>query len=189
MAKRYGKNKPFKDEALFHEIAKITQKKEVLEFFRKYVDGNKPLPLQELFKAVGYRYVPVQKERKITLGNVGLGFNKEQELVVTETDGMDRFGKRLGYKVGDVIVAINKEKITNMEKATAVLMHFRDHAKPGKMFRVHVMRRNKKGALKKKVLKARLIGKEVVQKHLLEPVKDPNVRQLNLRNIWLKNEK
>ncbi|MGB0521514.1 MAG: peptidase M61 [Flammeovirgaceae bacterium] len=185
LSKRYGKEKPFKDDELFREIAKITQKKEVLEFFKKHVAGTKPLPLAAMFKTVGYQYIPMQKQRRITLGNVGLGFNKEQELVVTETDGMDRFGRRLGYKVGDVIVAINKEKITNMEKATAVLLRFRDHADPGKLFRVQVLRRNRKGALRKKVLKARLIGKEVTERHLLVPMRNLSLRQQNLRNSWL----
>lgn len=185
LAKHYGKEKPFKDEELFREIAKITKEKGLLDFFKKHVEGNKPLPLQELFKTIGYTYIPEKKDRKITLGNVGLGFNKEQELVVTETDGMDRFGRRLGYKTGDVILSINKEKITNMEKATSVLLHFRDHAKPGKLFRVQVMRRNKQGALRKKTLKARLIGKEVTEKHVLAPIKDISIRQRNLRNIWL----
>ena len=185
LAKRYGKDKPFKDEELFKEIAEITQQKQVLDFFKKHVEGNKPLPLEALFKTVGYTYIREHKERKITLGNVGLGFNKEQELVVTESDGMDRFGRRLGYKEGDVIISINKEKITNIEKATSVLTHFRDHAKPGKTFRVQVMRRNKQGALKKKTLKARLIGEDITQKHLLVPIKELSIRQRNLRNIWL----
>lgn len=185
LAKRYGKDTPFKDAELFKEIASITKQKKVYEFFKKYVEGTKPLPLEELFKKVGYTYVREHKERKITLGNVGLGFNKEQELVVTESDGMDRFGKRLGYKKGDVIISINKEKITNMEKATHVLTHFRDHAKPGKVFRVQVMRRNKKGALRKKTLKARLIGEDITQQHLLTPIKDLTERQRKLQDIWL----
>lgn len=187
LSQTYGKEKPFNDEELFKEIAKITKQKALLDFFKKHVEGAKPLPLESLFKTVGYQYIEEKKEHKITLGNVGLGFNKAQELVVTETDGMDRFGKRLGYKVGDIIMAINKEKITNMEKATSVLLHFRDHAKPGKRFRVQVLRRNKNGALRKKTLAARLIGKEVTERHVLSPMKDVSTRQHNLRAVWLKS--
>lgn len=55
LAKKYGKSKPFKDEDLFKEITKLTYP-EIGEFLEKYVSGNQPLPLVEIFNLVGIHY-------------------------------------------------------------------------------------------------------------------------------------
>jgi predicted metalloprotease with PDZ domain len=44
LAKNFGKEKAFKDEELFDQIAKLTYP-EIRTFFTRYVEGNEPLPL------------------------------------------------------------------------------------------------------------------------------------------------
>jgi predicted metalloprotease with PDZ domain len=186
LAKKYGKNNPFKDNVLFGEIQEITGQKDIAEFLRKHVGGTKPLPLEKLFRVVGYNYSKEKKEKRITMGNVALGIDKGKKLVVRSIEGMNKFGKRLGYKVNDVILSIDKEEIDSMEKAISVLTNFQQTAKSGKKFRVRVLRKNKKGIPKEKVLKARLIAEEVPVLHVIEPIKKLNERQQKMKAIWLR---
>ena len=56
LCNKFGRNKSFKDDTFFSEIAEITQTPELLDFFNSYVDGTTSLPLEESFKKVGYEY-------------------------------------------------------------------------------------------------------------------------------------
>ena len=56
LSNKFGRNKPFKDDTFFSEIAEITQFPGLLDYFNSYVDGTTPLPLKETFKKVGYDY-------------------------------------------------------------------------------------------------------------------------------------
>ena len=51
----YGKNHSFKDDALFDKIAELTFP-EIRTFFRRFVEGNEPLPLEDCLAKVGISY-------------------------------------------------------------------------------------------------------------------------------------
>lgn len=55
----YGKEKPFKDEMLFDEIASISKQPSIRQFFKLYVEGTEPLPLKVYLNKVGIDYDPV----------------------------------------------------------------------------------------------------------------------------------
>lgn len=50
---RYGKGKSFEDDQLFNEIVQITGFKELESFIKDYIEGTKPLPLEELLLKAG----------------------------------------------------------------------------------------------------------------------------------------
>ena len=52
LAKRYGTEKPFKDEELIDEIVTMTYP-EVETFFRTHVEGTKPINYMDYFNKVG----------------------------------------------------------------------------------------------------------------------------------------
>jgi predicted metalloprotease with PDZ domain len=110
LAKTYGKEKAFKDDELFDQIAKLTYP-EIRSFFARYVEGSEPLPLKEVLGKVGITYEPNAVTKGVTLGNMEVNFNPEtQRLIVTNTDQLDEFGKAMGFKEGDEFVAFNVAK-------------------------------------------------------------------------------
>jgi len=56
---RYGPEEPFDDEAFLGLFVKATHP-EIADFFRRYVEGNEPLPYAEVFAEVGVAYDPTQ---------------------------------------------------------------------------------------------------------------------------------
>ncbi len=49
----YGENKPFKDDVLFDEMARISKHPEIRQFLATYVEGTEKLPLKAYFLKVG----------------------------------------------------------------------------------------------------------------------------------------
>ncbi|MBK7936893.1 MAG: hypothetical protein IPJ82_07265 [Lewinellaceae bacterium] len=62
LSKRYGKDKPFKDNELFDTIAAMTYP-EIRVFFQNYVEGAEPLPLKNYLEKAGITF----DEKKRTL--------------------------------------------------------------------------------------------------------------------------
>lgn len=52
---RYGKGKSFQDDQLFAEIVELTGYKELEAFIKDYIEGTKPLPLEELLLKAGLK--------------------------------------------------------------------------------------------------------------------------------------
>lgn len=53
----YGINKPFVDDAIISEISKMTYPS-IAEFFKNHVEGNTPIPYNEIFEKVGLTLSP-----------------------------------------------------------------------------------------------------------------------------------
>lgn len=54
----YGPDRPFKDDMLFDEMARISKYPEIRQFFADYVEGTKSLPIQEYLLKAGIKYDP-----------------------------------------------------------------------------------------------------------------------------------
>ena len=57
LSKAYGNNKPFNDDDIIEEISKMTYPS-VAEFFKNHVEGNTPIPYNEIFEKVGLNLTP-----------------------------------------------------------------------------------------------------------------------------------
>lgn len=55
LSKRFGKDKPFKDDALFDVITEMTFP-DIRAFFRDYIEGSAPLPLTEYLAKAGIEF-------------------------------------------------------------------------------------------------------------------------------------
>lgn len=55
LSKRYGKDKPFRDEELFDEITAMTFP-DIRAFFRDYIEGTTPIPLAEYLAKAGIEF-------------------------------------------------------------------------------------------------------------------------------------
>jgi len=57
LSKEYGHNKPFDDDAIIEEISEMTYLS-VAEFFNDHVEGNIPIPYDQIFEKVGLTLTP-----------------------------------------------------------------------------------------------------------------------------------
>jgi predicted metalloprotease with PDZ domain len=179
LLKKYGKDKPFEDEELFDVISEMTYP-EIRNFFRDYVEGPNRLPYGKFLAYAGYDYFEsMDKEVPAmvgaTLSSTGGRFE------VTE---VREFGKELKLKKGDVIESINGMDITasSFNEAAA---KFEKSVKPGDEVTVVVQRKNDKGEVKKKVLKAKTYLVKMKRQYVIMPSKQPTAEQLMIRKAWI----
>ncbi|MEJ8757441.1 peptidase M61 [Pontibacter sp. H259] len=184
LGKTYGKNKSFKDDELFDKITALTYP-EIREFFKRYVEGNEPLPLEETFKKVGIIYEPMSEQLVNSYGGFVPGYDEESgKIIVEATTDMDAFGKELGLKPGDQLLKWNGIEIlpTNVRQLIGEDLQ---NMKPGDEITVTVGRKEKSKKVKELTLKAKVRQIKRAVPHYLQP--DPNAtpQQLALRNAWL----
>ncbi|WP_347157577.1 peptidase M61 [Pontibacter chitinilyticus] len=107
LAKQYGPNKPFKDNELIPVII-ANSYPEIGQFFEDYVVGNKPLPYQEYYQKIGWRYADKQQSTKYTFGEFRLGFEKDQKFYWIA----EPLDNTMGLQQYDILQAVNGEKLT-----------------------------------------------------------------------------
>jgi predicted metalloprotease with PDZ domain len=184
LAKKYGKNKSFKDKDLFDDIEKLTVP-EVRKFLDNYVAGPKPLPMVDIFKLVGLDLIKKRETETITIGGFGIGFSEESKrLTVIDVSNVDAFGKQFKYKVGDELYSFNNRLLT-LENAQEIVTDFVSKAKEGDKLVVEVYRKDKKGNFKLKTLKGKVKKVKVTEENVIDIVKDPTEKQVTARRAWL----
>ena len=179
----YGKNVSFKDDELFDKIAELSYP-EIRIFFEKYVEGKDPLPLGKLLNNVGINYQKDAITQEITLGGIALDVSSTtNRLIITSTEEMNEFGKKLGYKEGDEIVSINGVEITT-NNAQNVFDEFKKNTVAGDKIEVIIARKTN-GVYKNKALKGKAVQIERQQDFSLQFNEKATKEQLLLRNMWL----
>jgi len=183
LSKEYGKYKSFKDDELFDKITALSSP-EVRTFFKDYVEGEKELPLTDLLNRTG---ITLKKDviiKEITLGGIGLSFNPEtQRLFIVSIAEMNGFGKALGYKVNDELVSVNGE-LLDVNKVMEQIASYKKTTKEGDKVEI-VISREKKGKVKNKTLKAKVILVEKHKDYLIEFNENATEQQIQIRNAWL----
>ncbi|QHL87039.1 peptidase M61 [Nibribacter ruber] len=184
LSQTYGKDKSFKDEELFDKITALTFP-EIRDFFRRYVEGAEPLPYTELFKKVGVIYKPAGVEKRLSLGRPTLGYDQASgRIIVASVETLTPFGKQLGYKAEDQLLAINGEDLT-LQNATDLFRKHIANGKEGSMLTITVGRKDASGKVKPVELKAKLVPTEEMVAHSLAPDPTATDAQLALRTAWL----
>ena len=183
LSKEYGKYKSFSDAKLFDKITELSATP-IGEFFKAYVEGNQELPLEELLSKVGLSFKKDVLLKEITLGGISLGFNPEtQHLIVADLSSVNAFGKALGYKINDELLAINGEDL-DMANIQEQLEQYKANTKSGEKVEVTVGRKVK-GKMKRKKLKGKAITIEKTKKFVIEFNENASEEQLELRKAWL----
>ena len=183
LAKMFGKDQSFEDDELFNIIEKLTYP-EVRAFLDKHVAGDKPLPMKEVLSWVGINYIEDGQESEITFGNVGLQQNDDDQLIVTDISDMDAFGRKIGFRTGDIIVSVNG-KSTDSESLYETLDHYFSTTLPGEKVAIEVLRANKRGKLKPKKLKAKAFKTTRRISYELEIADEISDNERNLLLTWL----
>ncbi|MGB3184051.1 MAG: peptidase M61 [Cyclobacteriaceae bacterium] len=187
LAKKFGKDKPFKDDELFGIIGEMTYP-EVEEFLKKHVSGPEPLPLRSLLAEAGVQFEEAMEVRTLTLGNLDLRPNDDTtRFTIVSTENMNEFGQDMDYRAGDIIVSFNGSDLT-LNNAIQVVDKFKQEVNEGDKVKVTVLRENKRGKLKLKKLKAKAQSVLSYEDNVLLYGDNITNRQRKIRNAWL-NEK
>jgi C-terminal processing protease CtpA/Prc len=148
------------------------------------VEGPEPLPFAKCLAYAGVNYNASALIASNTLGNIEMGLDSESNLLtVIGIDGMNYFGKQMGYRVDDKLVSINGMKL-NADNFYEVYDNFLS-LKEGEKVTIIVLRKNKKGIEKEKKLKGKVSTISSESGGLVEWTTNPTDRQLRIRKIWL----
>jgi len=184
LANFYGKDQPFEDEKLFEQIEKLTYP-EIGEFLERYVAGPEPLPLAEYFNKAGVDYIPEEKTREISMGNISFSLNTDVDrIVISDISDMNKFGQNMGYLEDDQLLSFNNKSVTP-ENFKEIVSEFKENAKAGDKVVAKVLRRVENGKMKEIKLKAKAIDVEVIKRHVLKLQKDPKPVQIEHQKSWL----
>ncbi len=184
LAKTYGKTKSFKDEELFDKITELTYP-EMRDFFRKYVEGGQPLPLEELFNAIGITFDPNGEKKEVEKA-FGVGFALmpgTKDIMISSLSEATDLGKRLGLEPMDQIVAINDQPFT-METYATVLQSYDENFKLGDTVSFTVKRKVSADETKEVKLTADLRD-ATIPYPTLTPKANPTPQEMQLRNAWM----
>jgi predicted metalloprotease with PDZ domain len=191
LSQKFGKNKAFKDDELFQEITRMTYP-EIGDFFNRYVKGNEPLPLEEVFNAVGILYEEEEKfmDYSLGIGNSDIGVTQVDNkpmLQIATTDNLNAMGRTLGFQAGDVLVKINGETIPDLGPELGSFIQKQVMSLPtSKTLSYTVLRKDSTGAMKETELSAPVTQVELSRRHMLAPNPEATDEQLALRASWLK---
>lgn len=186
LAKKYGRDQSFQDDSLFNEIAQITYP-EIRTFFRDYVEGRKPLPLNEIFDRVGIQLHPVMIRKEISLIKSVFFMEATRRPTFILPDGipiaLTELGQKLGIQANDEMISINGQNV-NTDNFPDVLRTFEQKTKPGDTVTMVVLRKQSNGTQKEITLSTKAFEEEVQYKNRWEFHYD-NADKVRLRKAWL----
>lgn len=188
LGKRFGQQKAFEDEALFDVIAEMTYL-EIRSFFGKYVEGNNTLPYSEYFEYAGIEMEEGEKMKMLSLGSVPLNFDASSNgtfIIVTDTTGMNSFGRDLGYNPGDRIVQIDNIDFTS-GNPNELVQQWKSETMAGDKVKMFVIRKDSNNKEKRVKLKAKAIEVEVQMPGKFVFIDHPTATQEKFRKAWLGN--
>lgn len=102
LSKKYGPNKPFKDDELIGEIVQMTYP-EVQSFFDKWVIGEDNIDYKALFDIIGWEYVAVKEIKGFSFGSFRVAYNREKDNFYFDQVNENA----LDLEDGDVLVDVN----------------------------------------------------------------------------------
>ena len=179
----YGKNKSFSDNILFDVITTLTFP-EIRDFLKKYVGGNNPLPLKDIFHKIGYTYTDTVIKIP-SMGNISFDFDTENKTIkISDVSQANAFGIQMGYQTGDILYKLNGMKINTLNREY-VIAQYQQKIKDGDKVKAVVIR-NVDGKQKKIKLSAPAILIDKKKFTLTENTKITPEQQ-QLKDWWKQN--
>lgn len=181
---RFGKTRAFNDETLFQEIGALTYP-EIETFLRTYVAGGQPIPYDFFFGLAGIDFLPEATTSVVTLGGFGLDINEQGLVAIKDVQRLTTFGKKMGYRLGDIVYAINGATVTK-DNIAAMIDRLKKSIKEGDPLTVKVGRKGSAGTLDTTLLEGILEKVTMVERNKLQPQAQPSTRQQLVQKAWLK---
>ena len=180
---RYGRKRYFNDDELFAEIGELTYP-EVKTFLEKYVGGPTPIPYDYYFGLAGIKYTPRIERQVYSLGGIALTPAASGQVSVGRNSQINDFGRKVGYKVGDEIYAINGTNITP-QNLGQVVADLKKNMKEGDPFTVKVGRKNTNNGIDTLTLSTTVSKVTEIELNKLEPIANPTPQQQLVQKAWL----
>ncbi|MFD2550815.1 peptidase M61 [Bizionia sediminis] len=180
LSNKYGKNKPFEDDALIDEIVAMTYPS-LRDFFDAHVIGNTPIPYEDFFEKVGLEIGEGAVETNYIQGNGALIVSADQSegtIFFTENVLGNSFWKAQGAMPNDVIKAIDGTTVT-LQTANQVFQEVFSW-EAGREVSVILDRGGKEIVINTTLTPTFTTGKRIIEKDTATP------DQIALRNAWLK---
>lgn len=138
LSEKYGKEKAFKDDDFIDDITAMTFP-EIGTFFKRYVQGDEPLPVEEYLSWAGISMRQGSEKRLALWGNFKLGMNENNEIIVLNTDHLDAFGSQIGFQENDIFHKLNGKEL-NLETWRDLLLNFQENTKDGSKVKIELIR-------------------------------------------------
>ncbi|MFN4764369.1 peptidase M61 [Gillisia sp. Q332] len=182
LSEKYGKNKPFEDEALIPAIVSLTYP-EIQIFFDTYVSGTTPIPYAEFLEKVGVNYENNQINTSYFIkGQIPYidGNPETGALFFRNNITLNSFLEQLGIKNGDVIKSVNEAEYT-IANVYELVMKSQSWSE-GEDIQMMLLRDGEELVLTGKITQP--TDSQIKLKEADLPETDSKVK---LRNAWLKN--
>ncbi|MDH5396571.1 MAG: peptidase M61 [Cyclobacteriaceae bacterium] len=191
LSKKFGKNLAFQDDELFEIIAEMTYP-EIRDFFSTYVEGNRPIPYEEFFEIVGIDYAQSMSTEMLTMGIDGntIGVDPmEGHLFIRNEESLNDFGKALGLKNNDKLIAINDLEVPPLgPELQTYIMNIQNSLEEGVEYSVTVIRESEDGQEQEIRLATNNFMVEVEQLFILSPNPNATPQHQLIRNSWFGRE-
>ena len=138
LSEKYGKEKAFIDNDFIDDITAMTFP-EIGTFFKRYVQGDEPLPVEEYLSWAGISMHQGSEKRLALWGNFKLGINEKNQIIALNTDHLDAFGTQIGFQENDVFYKLNGKEL-NLETWRDLLLDFQENTKDGSKVKIELIR-------------------------------------------------
>ncbi|MFO8146829.1 MAG: peptidase M61 [Bacteroidota bacterium] len=182
LSEKYGKNKPFEDDALIPAIVSITYP-EIQNFFDTYVSGTTPIPYAEFLEKVGVNYENTEVNTSYFIkGQIPYidGDPETGALFFRKNIALNSFLEQLGIENGDIIKSVNDTEYT-IENVYELVMKSQSWTE-GEDIKMTILRDGEE-----LVLTGKIIQPTDNQIKLREADLPGNHPKVQLRKAWLKN--
>ncbi|WP_420551448.1 peptidase M61 [Tenacibaculum aiptasiae] len=180
LSNKYGQHKPFKDDEIIAEIVKMTNPK-IGAFFANHVEGATPIDYTKYLDKVGVKKATKTMNSAYFIDAKGQPFisvNKDKKIFFTSRTNSALTA--LGVKAGDILEAVNGEKVSlaNIRPVIGQTMQW----KAGDKIALEVSRDGKILKLEGDFVQPTYESSSLVLEEL-----PANNAKVTLRNAWLKN--
>ena len=188
LSQRFGENKPFKDDKLINELVTVTGYSQIKDFYNKYIAGDQPTPYAQYLSMVG---VETKKQETPPIfwfvkDPQQTGYDdKDNAFIFDESTALSPFGKSVGFKITDKVVALDGKTI-NIQNIQEFIGYSKT-IKEGQNVTVTVLRKNGD-----KTEKIDLKGKAVLDTMTVESLQfksNPTPAEQKLQTQWLTGKK
>jgi predicted metalloprotease with PDZ domain len=180
---RFGKHRYFNDDELFDNIAELTYP-EVKEFLVRYVAGPSPIPYEYYFGLAGVQFIPRREQQVFSLGGIYIGPDSKGRVTINPPFNPNDFGKRIGYKSGDELYALNGKNITP-QNYSEIIDEVKAVMKEGETLTVKVGRLNTANTIDTITLSAPITKVTLIDVNKLVLMPDATPKQLLVQRGWL----
>jgi predicted metalloprotease with PDZ domain len=180
LAKKYGPDHPISEQNFFQDFTALTYP-EIGDFFKRYVQGAEPLPLQQYLGRIGIRYEAAHHTGRqlASLGSVAYDRREDGSVFIKRPSPAMQAA---GIVPGDELLAVGDVPVVG--PAYAGLSKSRMAARtPGTDLGVRIRR----GTAAPKEVPVKLTSAEEIQRYYFAPDPAATPEQLAARATWLRN--